>query len=162
MIKSVKGKLEDPRIIAGIILATVRSWILYSGIEGIGAPADFTGEQGTLFFPFVVLIVLVLFIRPLLVLFDSIHVIGAHHIYSINGRCSLVRQRVEIPYEDMRGIRIEQGLVGRIIDIGTLIIWTAEADVPAVKMHGIGKPQEIAEEIRQRIDATHIRHDSKK
>ena len=103
------------------------------------------------------LMFVVLMSRPVVILFDSVYVVGRHHLYAIRGRLSLRRYLTEIPYEDMRGVRCEQSIVERVLNIGRIVVWTASADRPAVAMRWISAPARVTDLILHLIDRARLK-----
>ena len=123
---------------------------------GIQFDRFFGGIAGDVFLPVSFLVFAVLLIRPLALLFDASYRLGTHHLYGTTGRISLQRRHSEIAFEDMRGVKCEQGLLSRLLNIGTVLVWTASANAPAITMRGLSSPEHITHMIRERIDRTHI------
>lgn len=106
----------------------------------------------SLLLPVALLVGLVTFARPLLLLLDCKHELGEHHLYSIKGRCSLRREYVEIPFDEMLGVRSRQTLLERILGTGSILIWTASADHADLILDGIADPERHSQMIGARID----------
>ncbi len=126
-------------------------------VDDFGITIDVLGRLINLTFPFGLLILLVLLVRPTVRLLDCIYIVGAHHLYAVTGRLSLRARHVEVPYEDMRGVQFIQNILERILGIGTVIVWTAAADSPAIKMERIGDPQRIARIVARNIDKARMK-----
>lgn len=144
-----------------LLLALIISSLVFflSHFFGIfGAELEFAiGDTSyNLTLPLFLLFSLVLIARPLLLLLDCHHDIKCHHLLSVNGIFSINKEQVEIPFEDIMGVRISQSLLDRLLNIGTILAWTAVADRPEIVMHGIGNPQYFAKLIQNKIDESLI------
>lgn len=102
--------------------------------------------------PVFLLIGLVLISRPLLLMWDCKHEITCHHVRSTQGRCSLKRQFVEIPFEEILGVRASQTFLERLFGVGAVLIWTASAEHPDLIMKGIRDPEHYARVIGAKLD----------
>ena len=102
--------------------------------------------------PLFLLVFAVLIIRPILLRYNDLYELGEHHVYTISGRVSLRRERYEIPFEDLKGVRVRQSILQRLLNVGDIILWTALADKPEVVMHGLKNPEIPLKEMRSRID----------
>lgn len=98
------------------------------------------------------LLVLVLGLRPLMLRRDAVFEIGCHHLRGETGRISLRRHSIEVPFEDIRGVRVSQTLFQRLIGVGDVILWTAFSELPEVSLRSISGPHRIAREISHRLD----------
>lgn len=107
--------------------------------------------------PILGLISAVLLARPLFLMYDCYHQVRCHHLRTISGRCSLRKNSVEIAYEDLRGVRVQQSLLERILGVGTIMIGTSITDQPKVRLHGIGNPSFYANIIMEFMDRTHFK-----
>ncbi len=98
------------------------------------------------------LLALVFCLRPLILWRDSYHEIGCHHLRGESGRISFRKQSVEVPFEDIRGVRVVQTLFQRIINVGDVIVWTAFSELPEVSLRCVSSPKRVASEISRHLD----------
>lgn len=110
----------------------------------------------TLALPLFFLLFVIFMARPVILLFDCKHEVSFHHVRSTQGICSLKKQFIEIPYEDMLGVRSSQTIMERVLDIGSIIVWTASAEVPDLIMKGIREPEKYTRLIGRKIDGAII------
>lgn len=149
----------SPRWVApDIALAVAVTALAHSFLLG-GLPLEFNWNENpvSLFLSLPLLLLAVFMVRPLMLLLDARYVIGAHHLYAETGRCSLRKKHIEIPFEDMRGVRYEQSIPARILGFGTIIVWTATAESAAISMRGISDPEWVTGKIRDRIDLARMK-----
>ena len=59
----------------------------------------------------------------------------------------------------MLGVRFQQNLLERALNVGTVLVWTASADRPEVVMKGVRDPDVITRIIQQRIDEIIMQRD---
>lgn len=142
-----------PNLIFAFVAAGL---VLYFSLEYdfFGFTLDFTffGKKITAVFPLFLLVLGVLLARPVFLMKDTKHILASHHLYSESGRLSLHRQHVEIAFEKMLGVRFQQNLIERALNVGSVLVWTASADRPEVVLKGIKDPEVITRTIQQRID----------
>ncbi len=110
--------------------------------------------------PILGLICAVLLVRPLFLMYDCYHEIGCHHIRSTEGRCSFRKSVIEISFEDLRGVRVQQNLLERFLGVGTILVGTSITDRPQVHFHGVGEPAQYARTIMHQIDDSHKKTNS--
>lgn len=147
-----------PAACLGAALAAALHYFLRQyGAEGIIFSAPLGQSVVEVSLPIWPLIFAIFLIRPLIRLIDSVYVIGSHHLYGISGRCSLRMRHVEVPYEDMRGVRIEQTIIERILNLGTIIVWTAAAESAAISMQRIADPEPVSDQIAHMIDLARMK-----
>jgi len=129
----------------------------FFGVRTLSIPLDLGLVQLALPLSVPLLVFLVGIARPLAWLFDSVYVIGRHHVYALKGRTSLNRRRIEIPYEDMRGVRTYQNIIDRLLGIGTVQVWTAAIEPAAISLRGIADPDRVNNELRKRMDHARLK-----
>lgn len=148
-----------PRVLVGLALTAIVYYLTREMVNG--APSlnfVFLGQEISLSFPIALLVLLVTLARPVSLLFDCSHEIGCHHLKSTKGLLSFQREQVEIPYEDILGVRVSQNIFERILSVGRILVWTASADRPEISMGGIGSPEIGARLIKDKVDAVLIEH----
>ena len=139
-----------------VLLVFAVAYLIYSFTSrsdayGLEIPVGFLGIA-ELTLPVWLLFLIVGLARPLMLMRDSCHYMSDHHLRSTTGMMSLRREQVNIPFEDILGVRVSQGILERIFNTGTILVWTAFADRPEVKMKGIFRPQHYADMLSARID----------
>lgn len=144
-----------PGMLFALLMAILVLWLsIQYDVYGITFPLGFLGLNYNFTFPLYVFVFIVFMARPIFTLYNCRHEIGEHHVYSVQGIWSLKRDHVEIPFEDILGVRYKQTILQRIFDVGDILVWTANADRPEIVMEGIGEPEEGMHIIRSRIDQT--------
>lgn len=146
-----------------IISLTTYRVLAYYEIASVPLDLAQLGLSGQIKLPLPLLIFLVLIARPVALMFNCQHELGCHHAKTVTGLTSFKREQVEVPYEDVLGVRFNQRFLERFLDVGTILAWTASADQPELVMNGIGEPEQVAKLIKDKMDhalieATH-RHD---
>lgn len=94
--------------------------------------------------------------RPIALMYDVHYELRCHHLIATTGLLSMKKESFEIPYEDLRGVQIDQSLIDRILGIGTLLLGTAVTDRPEIVMSGIARPHEFARLITEKIDRARL------
>lgn len=143
-----------PQLLFAALAAAVVAWATV-GTTMYALPLRLFGEQW-IALPLFLLILGVLCVRPLILLLDAVHTVGVHHIYSTQGRISWHRHALEIPFEDVLGVRVHQTMLERILNVGTVLVWTATAERPDLQMKGLRNPTNVMHVIRERVDAAII------
>lgn len=147
-------------ILAVVAVIVIRHLSQVSSLPSLDIKVPLGGTDWLLHLPIYLLVGLVLIARPLFLMRDTIHLLGQHHLYSEFGRMSLNREHIEIAFEEMLGVRFRQNLLERILDVGTILIWTASADRPEIVMRGVRDPARVVHIIRDRIDSVIISHNN--
>lgn len=144
-----------PEMLLAFAMALLILWlsIKYDSF-GLPIPLGSLGLNYTLNLPLYMLVFVVFMARPLFLLYNARHEVGEHHVYSVQGIWSLKRDHVEIPFEDVLGVRYKQSLLERVLNVGNILVWTASAERPEIVMEGIGDPEEGMRLIRARLDET--------
>ncbi len=102
------------------------------------------------------LIFLIVLARPVVLIFDGHCDISEHHVRQVFGKCSTRLNEVSIPIEELRGVRVDQSVVERMLGIGTVVAWTQSGVNPEINVKGIANPQLVADAIMKRIDLSQI------
>ena len=76
--------------------------------------------------------------------FNDLYVFGRVRIIHFSGRLSFRFRRVSICYEDVREIRVQQGLLGRLLNFGTLKFSTAGGDEDEIIFADIQHPRDLS------------------
>lgn len=103
--------------------------------------------------PLLALFAAVILARPLLLMYDSVYELGCHHVRAFTGRYSLKRVNIELAFEEIKGVSVDQTLLERFLGVGRIHVWTGINASPEIVMTGIAHPKVCAELIRARIDS---------
>jgi hypothetical protein len=145
--RSIRSVL--PQLLFGLAVVGIFYWYIehphYSGLKVV-----IGGYETHL--PIWPLLLAVLLVRPLLMILDCRHQISQHHIRSESGRCSFKREAIEVPFESLKGVKVDQTVWERLLGVGTVVAWTGIPGSPDVKMHGIGSPHRLAKFLAAKID----------
>ena len=76
--------------------------------------------------------------------FNDLYVLGKRQITHFGGRISFRFHRTTISYSDIREIRVNQSIPGRLLHYGTLIFSTSATGGEEVVFHGIAYPRELS------------------
>lgn len=79
--------------------------------------------------------------------FDSIYVIDQEGMVSRHGRVSLNMSCASVRYRDIREIRVDQSIMGRGLNFGTVLIGTASTGAYEVSMTRIPNPHSMVQHI---------------
>lgn len=115
-------------------------------------PLEEFGLLTSLSLPVFPLPAIVISIRPIFKLLDTAYEISQHHIRAEWGRVSLNRHREEIPFERIHGVRVVQSLIERLLNCGSIVIWTSFVEHPDIVMKGVANPAFYAKVMHDRID----------
>lgn len=102
------------------------------------------------------LIALLLLVRPVMLRFDGYSQVRRHHLVTTRGILSLCRQQINIPYEDIRGVKVDQLLWERPLGCGTIVCWSVSADHPEIRIPGVARVHSAAKVISRRVDEARI------
>jgi membrane protein YdbS with pleckstrin-like domain len=105
-----------------------------------------------------ILIVMLTAVRMLWVWLDCRHYVSLTHLTSISGLSLWGKDRTDIPFQDIMGVRTNQSTLERVLNVGAIIVWTASVERPDIIMKGIGSPERVARMLRQRIQG--VRRDT--
>ena len=83
--------------------------------------------------------------------FNDLYVLAERNIVHSGGRISLYANKTSISYDDVRDADIDQGILGRIFNYGTVTFGTASAEGHEVEFVDIPYPEEIAKHVRDYI-----------
>ena len=144
-------------LIPAFLLALVFAYLAHHifqliGFSQISLDLEPLGQQGIIELSVFPVLLVFFALRPLTLLWDCRHEIACHHLRSESGLISLTRESIEIPYEDMLGVRVEQSILDRILGVGTVLAWTATTDRSDIAMKGITRPDFYAKILVGRID----------
>ena len=144
------------RILPWIILIIAFGWFaVWATAQDPDSVMFFRLTEDTLLpVPRYFLLWLVLTIRPAVLMLDARYEIGHHHIRAVTGRLSLHRHSVEIAYEDLLTVEVDQSILDRILFVGDVIAGSAMSDSPRIVMEAVGSPDYYAAQIDHRIDLT--------
>ena len=152
---SIRSMAPEFALAASVALSA--HFILEKGWSGAQVQIPLGGHLLTVILPVSVLLFLVMAARPFLVTKDALYTVGTHHLYLETGRCSFNKKHIEVPYEDIRGVRYEQHLIERLLGVGTIFVWTATSESSAIEMRSIPSPQRVTSLIRERLDEVRIK-----
>jgi uncharacterized membrane protein YdbT with pleckstrin-like domain len=139
-----------PQVLTAFALAGITYLIIDRGYpSSLRLPI---GSLGEIALPVWALVLLVFIARPLAFMFDCKYRISEHHVRCEWGRLSLKREEVEIAFENLKGVKMEQGLLERLLNVGSIIGWTGFPEEPDLVMHGIADPKSVLKLIGGRVD----------
>ena len=150
-------------IVPQLIFAAVVSIIIFYltseyEINGLSFQIYYHNRTLHIYLPVFLIFTLILIARPLMLLKDCKHEVGCHHLKSVSGRMSLKRTKAEVSYEDLHGVKVIQSPFERMLNVGTIIAWTALADNPDIIMKGLYNPEEKASIITKKLDEIHSKN----
>ena len=85
---------------------------------------------------------------------DARYEISHHHLRAVTGILSVYRYEVEIAYEDLLTVEVQQTILDRILCVGQVIAGSAMSDIPRIIIKGIATPAFYASQIEHRVDLT--------
>jgi hypothetical protein len=106
--------------------------------------------------PIFLLLALVVIARPFGLMHDTAHIISPHHVRSTTGIISPHQRIIEIAYEDLLGVRVDQTIAGRILNFGDILIGAAESSEQEIVMRGVRDPMKYVAAIGARIDKARV------
>lgn len=81
--------------------------------------------------------------------FNTIYVLGPDRATRISGRLALKIQRFSIAYIDIREVKVNQTILGRLFDYGTVFLETAGKEIPELSLEYIASPKKIAKYVEK-------------
>jgi hypothetical protein len=90
-------------------------------------------------------------------LYDSKFIIGKDYIRAIHGLLSFSKQDIRLEFMDLRGIEIDRGLYGRIVNTGIMTIGTAMMEQEEIVIANIYNPSYYRDLILKRRDLVNSR-----
>ncbi len=142
-----------PHLLLAAVVSAGVAWLsLRYSFFSLAVRVPMGESQMVLELPLFLLVLSVMVIRPLLLKYDDLYEVGEHHVYATSGRFSLHREHYEIPFEDIKGVRVRQSILQRILGVGDIVVWTAIADRAEVVMEGLRHPEIPLRVLRDRID----------
>ncbi|MCB9030776.1 MAG: PH domain-containing protein [Deltaproteobacteria bacterium] len=94
--------------------------------------------------------------------FDVTYIFTQNGAIQVEGRLSLHLHKVSLKYSDIREVRLNQSLIGRILGFGTIELGTASTNGYEISMRDISAPKQLIEFISQRCSDIHRGKDSDK
>jgi hypothetical protein len=83
------------------------------------------------------------------VYYNDIYILGAEKISREHGRISFFFSVPSINYSDIRGIIVQQGFWGRLLDFGNVLLGTAAYEGHELVLEGVKAPNELASLIEE-------------
>ena len=77
--------------------------------------------------------------------YNDLYIFGRNRVIHYQGRLSLRARTLSICYADIREITVQQSLIGRLLNYGTLVLGTAASDPTQMELHDLAKPHKLAE-----------------
>jgi len=140
-----------------LILVSIFAWISYRltiTFPETKLPLELptTGAPLVVHLPLFLLLTLILLVRPLTLLLNSHYELGTHHLRATTGKASFHKRFVEIPYEDLLTIEVDQNILDRLLCVGNVSAGSAMTNQQGILMTGILHPDRIAKELGHRVD----------
>ncbi len=114
---------------------------------------SFAGYQVYLAFPVLWLIPISYLFSCIFKIYNVIYRVDNRGIESCSGRLSMKQSVNRVRYEDIRGIDINQTIIERMLDVGSIEIGTAASADNEVLLYGIDAPYEIKDMLERERDA---------
>lgn len=83
------------------------------------------------------------------VYYNDLYVLSRFKITRITGRLSFKYSVPSVNYSDIRGIVVAQGVLGRLLNYGTVFLGTAAYEAHELVLEGVESPNEFAELIEE-------------
>ena len=91
-------------------------------------------------------------------LYDSKYLIGKDYIRALHGLLSFRKQDIRLEYMDIRGIEINRGLYGRVVNTGIITIGTAMMEKEEMNITDIYNPSFYRDIILKRKDVVNSKY----
>jgi len=108
--------------------------------------------------PYVVLLLLPFFVRPILYLYDAKHFITPKGVVARSGIYSFVTRDMHADFHDISGVSVRQSLFERLINIGTIDVGTAMSANVEIVIEGVDSPSKYADIMDDREERWHQEH----
>lgn len=92
-------------------------------------------------------------LRPIISLYSSYHEITYDNLVSVQGFTSFFRKDYRCSYELISGVEVRQNILGRLTDMGDILVGTSMRHRPEIIIKGIQRPQHYAHKIHEAIDS---------
>jgi len=83
-------------------------------------------------------------------------------VEAIHGRLSLNQEISQVRFDDIRSLEIDQTVIERFLDVGTLRVGTAGTSGVEVSLEGIAAPKEVRDLVQGERDRRQMSHVSQK
>ena len=142
-----------PRLLA-FVLVCLLVWMIVLAIPASDAAAQLRFRESAALFliPLIPLLGAVVLARSVIRCLDSSLEVTPHHVRYVSGRCSLKKKTVEFAYEDILEVEVDQNVVDRLLNLGTISFGTAMRSQPEAVISGLSDPQGKAGIIARRVD----------
>lgn len=81
--------------------------------------------------------------------------IRPHHVKLVTGRLSSHKKQVEVPFDSIFFVEVDQGMVDRMLNFGTLSVGRKQGQGAEIRMSGVSSPYEVSEILKTRISNAH-------
>ncbi|MDD2943482.1 MAG: PH domain-containing protein [bacterium] len=149
-----KNWVSAAKEIFGAIGLTVLSWKLKTLIPAIlhTVAFDVFSWELQLTFSWLMFPILFLFFKSLIVVNDGHHELGNKHLRAVSGRFSGQRKQVEVPYENILFVEVNQSFFERLMGVGTILVGRNTQTKAEIVMPGVNQPYFFTEIIKDRIE----------
>lgn len=98
------------------------------------------------------LVCVAILLEMLRLFFNDLYIFGSNRIVNMSGIISLNARRTSITYEDIRDVGINQSLLGRIFNYGSVMLGTAALDAYEIEFKDLNDPAFVADYVRERMN----------
>ena len=77
--------------------------------------------------------------------FDELYIFGHSRVIHYKGRLSFRTRKTSICYADIREVSVQQTLLGRLLNYGTLVLGTAANDMVQMELRDLSHPHKLAD-----------------
>lgn len=149
-----KNWVSAAKEIFGVLGLTVLSWKLKMLVPAIlhTTVIDVFSWELQLTFSWLMFPILFLFFKSLIVINDGHHELGNKHLRAVSGRFSGQRKQVEVPYENILFVEVNQSFFERLMGVGTILVGRNTQTKAEIVMPGVNQPYFFTEIIKDRIE----------
>ena len=103
-------------------------------------------------FPVLTLLMLPIVFRIFSTIYGSCLILRADKLIYIDGQMSTKRRYTDVSYPTLLFVQVEQGLIERIMNVGTVLLGRHANESSELVLKGLPKPEKIASLIKRRVD----------
>lgn len=142
--------LQLALFMAPVVIVYLLVWDQFGSIAGLVQSFQLPPWAGRVLLVLYRVTVLVIFLETFRRFYDEALTMTNKRVIHSKGLLSFNLRRVSIAYRDVRDIRIEQSLMGRLFDYGTVYLGTASIQDHEIAFTGASDPFDIARQIEAR------------
>lgn len=106
----------------------------------------------TIVFPWAILLLGAIVVRVYFMVGDAVYTLGRRHLRASSGNYAMERQEVEIPYESILFVEVNQNIFDRLLRVGTIQAGRNTQSKSEIVIKGVRYPHRWVKVIKQRMN----------